>query len=67
MAKQIIVETCAECPHIEYNDGGGHCSEFIKCYKYNIMLVDWDGDEDFDYRDKIHPECRLEPYYGPAC
>lgn len=58
--KIIKIKTCEECPHIKQDDGGGHCSSFIKCSKFDIMLYDWDGPESFDYKNKIHPDCELE-------
>lgn len=57
--KCIIVDKCGNCPYVEKNDGKGHCSAFIKCSKYDIMLFDWDGPEDFDVEGGIHPDCRL--------
>ncbi len=60
MGKITRVKTCKECPHIHDDDGGGHCSGFIKCDKFNIMLFDWDGPEAFNYHKKIHPDCKLE-------
>lgn len=57
--KVIIVDKCGNCPCIEKNDGGGHCSAFIRCDKWNIMLYDWDGPENFDIESGIHPDCKL--------
>ena len=56
----IIVKTCESCPYILHDDGGGHCSTFVKCTKFNIMLFDWDGPESFNYDDFIHPDCKLK-------
>lgn len=58
--KIIKIKTCAECPYIEHNDGGGHSGSFISCKKFYIMLFDWDGPQNFDYKNKIHPRCGLE-------
>ena len=55
----IKIQTCIECPFIHEDDGGGYCASFVKCEKFNIMLFDWDGPEDFEYRSGIHPKCRL--------
>lgn len=60
--KQIFVVKCSKCPYIEYNDGGGHCSRFILCRKFQIMLKDWDGPEDFDIHSGTHPDCKLMDY-----
>ena len=58
----IVVKTCNECPHIHKSSGMGHCASFIRCDKFGIMLFDWDGEENFDYQNKIHPKCGLERY-----
>lgn len=60
--KIIKINTCRECPHIEYNNGGGYTSAFVLCKKYNIILEDWDSPmaEKIDYRKQIHPKCELE-------
>ena len=55
----IEVKTCKKCPYIHEDDGGGHCASFDKCKKFNIMLHDWDGPEDFDIYSGIHPDCKL--------
>ena len=53
--KIIKVKTCFECPFMKYSDGGGIVDiEFYKCTKFNIMLKDWDGPENFDVRSGIH-------------
>ena len=57
--KMIRVATCGGCPYILDLDEG-YCDSFIKCRKFNIMLFDWDGPEDFDYQNGIHPDCKLE-------
>lgn len=56
----IKVKTCKTCPYINEDDGGGHCGSFTKCERSNIMLHDWDGPEDFDIYEGIHPDCKLE-------
>jgi hypothetical protein len=58
--KMIKVKTCNECPFVHHDDGGGHCSGFINCSKFSIMLSDWDGPENFDIHRGIHPKCKLE-------
>ncbi len=58
--KIIQVKTCEKCPYIHHDDGGGHCSSFITCEKFNIMLYDWDGPENFNIHNGIHPECKLK-------
>ena len=60
MARIIEVKTCKECPFLEENDGGGFTSEFTKCSKFDIMLIDWDGPEYLDIYSKIHPDCELK-------
>jgi hypothetical protein len=61
MDQRIIkVTTCGECPYVRKDDGGGYASSFVICDKFDIMLFDWDGPEDFAYAWAIHPDCRLE-------
>lgn len=60
MARIIRISTCGECPYIVHSDGRGYCDPFVRCDKFGIMLLDWDGPESFEYNDGIHPECRLE-------
>lgn len=62
--KIIKVNTCKECPCCHHDDGRGHCEPCITCGKFNIMLFDWGGPEDFDISKGIHPDCRLDDYSG---
>lgn len=58
--KIIPIKNCDECPYSEFNDDRGHCdSQFVKCKKWNFMLYDWDGDEDFDIYNGVHPDCKF--------
>ena len=60
--KCIKINTCKECPYCHHDDGGGHCSAFVNCAKFGIMLFDWGGPENFDINSGIHPDCRLDDY-----
>jgi len=61
MVERIIkVKTCDACPYIHKDSGMGHCASFVICNKYNILLSDKGGPENFDYKNKIHPDCKLE-------
>lgn len=60
--KVIKINCCKECPHIEHNDGGGHCDAFTICKKYNIILIDERPYKHFAIDKKIHPKCGLEDF-----
>lgn len=60
VTKIIKVTKCNECPYVHKDDGGGHCSSFTTCEKFNIMLHDWDGPERFNIYGGIHPDCKLD-------
>jgi len=60
MSKFIEIKTCAECPRVHKDNGGGHCSAFIRCNKYNFILYDWDGPANFNIYNGIHPKCKLK-------
>jgi len=62
MTRIIRVKNCYGCPHIKEHSGMGHTSEFVMCEKFGIMLINWDGPEDFAIRRKIHPKCKLEKF-----
>lgn len=59
--KFIKVESCRTCPFIVYDDGKGMSSEFWKCGKYGIMLIDKDiYNALYTDLDTIHPKCQLD-------
>jgi hypothetical protein len=54
--KYIEVTCCRNCPYIEHNDGGGFIEPFVKCRKFNFVMID--ENKSFNL-DKIHPKCEL--------
>ena len=51
---RITISNCKKCIYREYNNGGGHMSEFHTCTRYNLIL-----NEKGHTLDEIHPDCRL--------
>ena len=58
--RKILIENCWECSYSHDDNGGGHCEPFVRCAKFNFLILDDNTDLWFDWRHKIHPNCKLK-------
>lgn len=61
MTKKIIVKTCEKCPYfyIEEDKFGYlfHCRDLE--FAVAIDIIGLDNSNEFDYKNKIYPDCKL--------